>query len=330
MKAIMVQSAEPGHPLVWQETSDPVCGPEEALVDVYATSVNRADLAQRAGTYPPPPGASEILGLDASGRIAQLGSGVTGWQVGDRVCALLAGGGYAERVAVPFQMLMPIPGTWSFEEAAALPEVFLTAFVNLFVEAALQPGETVLVHGGGGGVGTAAIQLIRQTGSRAIVTAGTAAKLARCRELGADLAVNYKEEDFVQRTLDYTGGQGVDVILDIVGASYLPRNLSLLKPKGRLVFIATLGGNQAELNLALLMARRLRLIGSVLRGRSLVEKIQITKAFVDRFWPLLEAGTIRPVVDRAFPIRKADEAHQRMAQNLHIGKIVLKVREEHA
>jgi tumor protein p53-inducible protein 3 len=326
MKAIHVQTDKEGRPLVWRETEDPVPSADEVLVDIHAASLNRADLMQRAGGYPPTPGAPEILGLDMAGQIASVGAEVTGWEVGDRVCALLAGGGYAERVAVSQQMLMPIPGTWSYEQAAGMPEVFLTAFVNLFMEAGLQPGETVLMHGGASGVGTAAIQLVREAGGRMIVTASSEAKITRCRELGADLVINYKKEDFVQRVQAFTGGEGVDVIIDMVGAAYLERNLSLLKLKGRLVLISTLSGAATKINLGALMGRRLRLIGSVLRSRSLEEKIEIKRRFMDRFWSQLENGSIEPIIDSVYPIEQAGAAHQYMAENRNIGKIILKVR----
>jgi tumor protein p53-inducible protein 3 len=326
MKAIQVLTEEKGRPLRWQDTVDPVCGEEEVLVDVHAASLNRADLSQRAGHYPPPPGASDILGLDMAGQIACTGDRTGEWQTGDRVCALLPGGGYAEQVCVPHQMLMPIPRGWSYEQAVALPEVFLTAFLNIFMEAGFQTGESVLMHGGASGVGTAAIQLVKAAGGQIFVTAGTSAKVQQCLDRGADLAINYNEDDFVERIRRHTGGQGVDVILDIVGAKYLQQNLALLGLKGRLVFISTLGGSRAELNIGHLMGRRLRLIGSVLRSRSLAEKVEIKERFVARFWPLLEDGTILPLVDRVYPIRQADEAHQYMAENRNIGKIVLKVR----
>jgi putative PIG3 family NAD(P)H quinone oxidoreductase len=326
MQAIHIQTQEQDRPLVWAETRDPVPGPDQVLVEVHAASVNRADLAQRAGSYPPPPGASEILGLDMAGRILQVGEDVSEWQAGDRVCALLPGGGYAELAVVPYQMLMPVPKDWSYVQAAALPEVFLTAFVNIFMEADFQKGETVLVHGGASGVGSAAIQLVREAGGRIIVTAGTPEKVARCREMGADLAIHYKQEDFVQRVQDFTDGQGVDVILDMVGADYLERNLKLLKLKGRLVFIATLSGSRAEVNLGTLMRRRLRMIGSVLRSRALEEKIDIKQRFMHRFWPLLEDGTIQPLIDAVFPIQQANEAHRRMAAYQNIGKIVLSIK----
>ena len=326
MKAIVVLTGQEGHPLAWREIKEPAYAADEVLVDVYATALNRADLMQRAGNYPPPPGASEILGLEMAGRIAALGANVSGWRVGDRVCALLAGGGYAERVNVPVQMLMPVPDGWSYEQAAAVPEVFLTAFVNLFLEAGLQPGETVLIHGGASGVGTAGIQLAREAGCCVFTTVGTAEKAACCTELGAELAINYKEEDFAARIKCYTNDQGVDVVLDMVGADYLERNLGLLKLRGRLVLVSTLSGARASIDLRRLMSRRLRVIGSVLRSRSLAEKIEIKQRFLDRFWHLLENGAIQPVIDSVYPIEQANEAHQYMAQNKNTGKIILQVR----
>jgi tumor protein p53-inducible protein 3 len=327
MKAITIQTGQENNPLIWQEVPAPIHGDDEVLVDIYATALNRADLLQREGNYPPPPGASDILGLEMAGRISAVGTNVTGWQVGDRVCALLPGGGYAEQTNVPHQMLMPIPDNWSYEQAAAVPEVFYTAFVNLFMEAGLQKGETVLIHGGASGVGTAGIQLAREAGCHVLVTAGTDEKTARCTELGAELALNYKKEDFAERILAQTNGEGVDVILDMVGAAYLEHNLRLLKLRGRLVFIATLSGAKTEINLATLLGRRLRLIGSVLRSRSLAEKIEIKQRFIDRFWLMFIDGTIQPVIDSVYPIEQANEAHQRMASNKNIGKIILKVRE---
>jgi putative PIG3 family NAD(P)H quinone oxidoreductase len=242
------------------------------------------------------------------------------------VCALLPGGGYAERAAVPAEMLMSVPDGWDFEQAAAVSECFLTGFVNFYMEAGLQPGETVLVHGGASGVGTAAIQLARASHNPVFVTASSAEKVARCEELGAELAINYREHDFVDRVLAHTDGAGVDVTLDIVGGDYLQRNLKLLKPKGRLVLISTLGGARAEIDLRVLMGRRARVIGSVLRSRTLAEKIEIKQRFMQRFWPLFLEGQLRPVIDSVFPIEQAGEAQQRMAQNLNIGKIVLQVR----
>lgn len=326
MKAIHVDATQEGRPLLWQETNDPALAADEVLVEIHATALNRADLSQRAGNYPPPPGASEILGLEMAGVISALGANVAGWPVGERVCALLPGGGYAEQVAVPQQMLMPIPEGWSFVQAAAVPEVFLTAYVNLYMEANLQPGETVLVHGGASGVGTAAIQMCKQSGNPVFVTAGADDKCRRCEELGATLAVNYRTSDWAEAVRTATNGAGVDVILDMVGANYLSQNVGLLRLKGRLVFISTLSGSRAEIDLRHLMGRRLRLIGSVLRSRSLAEKVEIKERFMQQFWPHLLSGEIVPVIDCVLPIQQANEAQQLMAENRNIGKIVLTVR----
>lgn len=324
MKAILVQTDREGHPLLWGDMPDPVPAAGEVLVDIYATALNRADLLQRQGNYPPPAGASPVMGLEMAGEIRALGDGVTGWAVGDRVCALLPGGGYAEQTTVPQSMLMPIPANWTYAQAAAVPEVFYTAFVNLFMEAELTAGETVLIHGGASGVGTAAIQLVHRAGNKVITTAGTPEKVARCRELGADLAINYREADFAEIIKAET--DGVDVILDMVGGSYFQRNLDLLRLRGRLVFIASLGGSKVEFHIGQLMGKRARLIGSVLRSRSLAEKVAIKEAFMARFWPDLEAGHIVPVIDRSFPIPEAEAAQAYMAANRNIGKIVLDVR----
>ena len=323
MKAIVVGSG-PDFPLDWQDVADPEYGADEVLVDVHATAVNRADLLQRAGNYPPPPGAPPYLGLEMSGIVAQIGAGTTGFQPGDRVCALLGGGGYAEQVAVHHQLLVRIPDDWEFTAAAALPEVFYTAFVNLFLEASLDREETVLIHGGASGVGTAAIQLAREAGCRVLVTAGSDEKLERCRQLGAELAINYKKRDFADAVLAYC--DGADIVLDIVGASYLEKNLKCLKLRGRLVTISLLGGATAELNLATLMTRRLRIIGSVLRSRSLEEKIAIVSEFNRRFWPQLQSGVVAPVIHSVLPIAEAAAAHDILTANLNIGKVVLKIR----
>lgn len=327
MKAIVVQTDQKDRPLAWQDVADPAYGADEVLVDIRAAALNRADLAQRAGNYPPPPGASDILGLEMAGVISALGSEVSGWKVGDRVCALLPGGGYAERINVPYQMLMPLPEAWSFEQGAAIPEVFFTAYLNLFMEAGLKAGDATLIHGGASGVGTAGIQMARQAGCRVFATAGSDEKAARCQELGAEAAINYKKEDFAERIQALTGGQGVDVIMDMVGADYFERNLQLLKVYGRLVFIATLSGASVELDIRKLMGRRLRLIGSVLRPRSVAEKVEIKQRFMAQFWPMLLDGTIEPVIDSVYPIEQANEAQQRMAENKNIGKIILRVGE---
>jgi len=326
MKAIQIVQENNGPLLVWAEADEPVMGPDDVLVDIHATTLNRADLAQAAGNYAPPPGASPVLGLDMAGTIAALGANVTGWQVGDRVCSLLAGGGYAERTVVDHRILFPVPAGWSWAEAASLPEVYLTAFVNIFMEADFQAGETVLVHGGASGVGTAAIQLVKAAGGTVITTAGKPEKVAACLSVGADRAINYNEEDFVEETKKFTGGAGVDVILDMVGAAYLQRNVSLLKVRGRLVWIATLGGATGEINIGQLMGKRARLIGSVLRARPLDEKLEIVRRFRQQFWPQVESGVIRPVIDRSFPVQEAQAAHEYMRGYANIGKIVLAVR----
>ena len=326
MHAIEVEQTNSGPQLVWREVDDPVLQSEQALVSIHATTLNRADLSQAAGNYPPPPGAPNIMGLDMAGEIIEVGPDVQGWQVGDKVCALLGGGGYAQQVAVDQQLLMPIPTGWSFEEAASLPEVYLTAYVNIFMEAGFQPGETILIHGGASGVGTAAIQMAKRAGGRVITTAGRPDKVKTCLDQGADLAINYRAEDFAARTLEFTQGAGVDLILDMVGAEYLARNVSLLKVKGRLVFISTLGGAEATVNIGQLMGKRARLIGSVLRPRSIAEKEEIISRFRQQFWGQIEGGTIRPVIDCVLPVAEAHAAHQRMAAYENIGKIVLKVR----
>lgn len=327
MKGIVVEGSPANPVLVWREVADVDFGADEVLVAVKATAVNRADLSQARGNYPPPPGASEILGLEMAGVITDVGADVSGWQVGDRVCALLPGGGYAQKAAVPQGMLLRLPDGWTFAQGTAVPEVWLTAFVNLFREGNLQPGETVLLHAGASGVGTAAIQLAKSVGARVFITASQERKLARCRELGADLAINYKAEDFLAAVLAATGGEGVDLILDPVGGSYLDRNVQALRPFGRLVNIGLLGGGQGEMNVALLLRKRLRLIGSTLRTRPLAEKIAITRQFADQFWPQLRAAELQPIIDTQFPIQEAQTAHEYVAQNRNIGKVVLSVEE---
>ncbi len=326
MHAIEVEQTPSGHQLVWRAVEDPVMQAGEVLVSIHATTLNRADLSQAEGNYPPPPGAPNIMGLDMAGEILEVGVDVEGWQVGDKACALLAGGGYAERVAVDQRLLIPIPHGWSYLEAACLPEVYLTAYVNIFMEAGFQPGETILIHGGASGVGTAAIQIAKGAGGRVITTAGRSDKVETCLNQGADLAINYRTEDFVVRTLEYTEGEGVDVILDMVGAEYLERNISLLKVRGRLVFIATLGGAEATVDIRQLMGKRARLIGSVLRARPVAEKQEIIRRFRQQFWAQVEEGAIRPVIDVVMLVADAHDAHERMRAYENIGKIVLKVR----
>jgi putative PIG3 family NAD(P)H quinone oxidoreductase len=323
MKAIVVNKTEGGPSLSWEDVPDVKFGPEEVLVDVKATAVNRADLLQAQGAYPPPPGVSEILGLEMCGVIAAVGQHAGGWQVGDRVLGLLAGGGYAEQVAVNPQMLIRLPDSWRFTDGAAVPEVWLTAFSNLFLEGGLQADEKVLVHAGASGVGTAAIQLCRAAGATVYITAGSAAKLDKCRELGANGVVNYKEQDFFAEVMDATDNYGVDLILDPVGAAYLTQNLNLLAVNGRLINIGLMGGSEANINLGAVLGKSLRITGTRLRPRPLAEKMLITREFENRFWPMLAVGRLQPVVDRVFPIEDAQDAHDYVRQNKNFGKVVL-------
>jgi putative PIG3 family NAD(P)H quinone oxidoreductase len=326
MRAVTVP--EPGGPevLTWAEAPDPVCGPGEVIVDVAATAVNRADLLQRQGFYPPPPGASEILGLECSGVISEVGADVTGWSVGDEVCGLLSGGGYAERVAVPAGQLLPRPAGVELATAAALPEVTCTVWSNVFLLAGLRKGENFLVHGGSSGIGTMAIQLAARAGARVFTTAGTEAKLAVCRELGADVGINYREEDFVERVAEETGGAGVDVVLDNMGAQYLARNVDALATGGRLVSIGMQGGTKAELDLGKLMRKRGSVHATTLRSRPATgrgSKAEIVAAVRHDVWPDVERGVVRPIVDRRLPMSRAAEAHAAVEASEHIGKVLL-------
>ncbi|CUS02992.2 NAD(P)H quinone oxidoreductase, PIG3 family [Candidatus Promineifilum breve] len=324
MKAISVQGEKKNPTLVWEDAAGIGYGPDEVLVEVRATAVNRADLSQARGHYPPPPGASDILGLEMAGVVHAVGASVTDWRPGDRVCALLPGGGYAEQVAVPAGMLLRLPDAWSFAQGAAVPEVWYTAFINLFDEGQLRAGETALIHAGASGVGTAAIQLAVEAGARAIATVGSVDKAAFCGELGA-LAINYKEQDFLAEVMAATDGQGVDVILDPVGGDYLARNVAALGRFGRLVNIGLLGGTKGELNMGLLLGKRLRLVGSTLRARPVAEKIAITRRFEAEVWPKLIDGQLRPIIDRTFPIAEAQAAHEYVLANRNIGKVILEV-----
>jgi putative PIG3 family NAD(P)H quinone oxidoreductase len=287
--------------------------------------VNRADLLQRQGLYPPPLGASPILGLECAGTVIEIGAGVAGWQIGDRAMALLAGGGYAEEVVVDAGSALRVPDRLSFDEAAAVPEVFLTAYLNLFELGALPDAGTALVHGGGSGVGTAAIQLVKAAGGRIFVTAGSDQKCARCRDLGADLAIHYRNERFAEKVREATGGRGVDVVLDSIGAPYLEPNVASLAIGGRLVLIGLMGGAKTELNLATLLAKRISVIGSTLRARPVAEKAAIVAGFERRFGADLAAGRIRPIVDRVLALDQAGDAHRAMKASEHFGKIVLRV-----
>ena len=319
MRAITITT--PGGPdvLTPTEVPAPVPAAGEVLVTVAATAVNRADLLQRQGFYDPPPGASRYPGLECSGRISALGPGVSGWGVGDEVCALLSGGGYAEQVAVPVGQLLPVPKGVDLVTAAALPEVACTVWSNVFQACHLSPGETLLVHGGSSGIGTMAIQLGRAIGARVAVTAGSADKLEACRALGADVLINYRDQDFVAEL----GPAGADVILDVVGAKYLDRNLDALAVNGRLVVIGMQGGVKAELNLGKLMAKRAAVLATGLRARPLDEKAAIVASVREHVWPLIESGVVRPVVDRVLPLADAAEAHRLMESSTHIGKILL-------
>lgn len=308
----------------WSEAPDPIPGPGEVVIDVRATAVNRADLLQRRGLYPPPGGASHIIGLEAAGVVSEVGTEVDAAWKGRRVAALLAGGGYAEKVAVPAGHLLSLPDSLSFEEAAAIPEVFYTAFLNLFLEAELQPRETVMIHAAASGVGTAAVQLCREHGCPTIGTA-SGSKLPAVKELGADVCVDRHTQDFQEVVSEFTDGSGVDVILDPVGADYLERNVSSLRVGGRMVVIGLLGGTSAELNLARLLSNRLRVIGSVLRARSNEEKSRITRRFLDHVWPWFQQGRVKPVVDRVLSIREVNDAHELLRQNATTGKVVLTI-----
>ncbi len=323
MKAVVVE--EPGGPdaLVYVDVPDPEVGPDDVLVDVTATAVNRADLLQRQGHYDPPPGASPVIGLECSGTVAAVGASVTGHRVGDEVCALLSGGGYATRVAVPSGQVMPAPDGVDLVTAAALPEVAATVWSNVMMVAGLRSGDVFLVHGGAGGIGTFAIQLATAVGARVLTTAGSAEKLAFCAGLGADVTIDYREQDFVEVVRAATDGRGADVILDNMGAAYLGRNVSALAVEGRLVVIGMQGGTRAELDLGALMRKRAAIVATTLRARPVAEKTAICRAVVEHVWPLVADGTIRAIVDTTMPLAEAAQAHRRMESGGHTGKIVL-------
>jgi putative PIG3 family NAD(P)H quinone oxidoreductase len=325
VKAIVPRA--PGGPevLEYVDVPDPELGEGEVLVEVAATAINRADLLQRQGHYPPPPGASAIIGLECSGTVAALGPGVEGLEAGQEVCALLAGGGYATRVAVPAGQVMPAPEGVDLVTAAALPEVAATVWSNLMMIAGLRSGDTLLVHGGAGGIGTFAIQLGAALGARVLATAGSAEKLETCTRLGAHVAINYREEDFVEVARGATGGAGVDVILDNMGGSYLSRNVAALASEGRLVVIGLQGGTTAEIDLNALMRKRAAVIGTTLRSRPVAEKTTICAAVVEHVWPLVTKGTIRPVVGSTFPLAEAAEAHRLVESGRSSGKVLLVV-----
>jgi tumor protein p53-inducible protein 3 len=325
MKAIVVKPGGPAPRLSWETVADPPLGPGEVLVEVKATAVNRADLLQARGLYPPPPGVTDVMGLEMSGIVRALGPDARAWVPGDRVMGLLAGGGYAESVAVDGGLLMRLPDGWSFPQGAAVPEAWLTAFLNLFLEGRLQRGQRVLVHAGASGVGTAAIQLAREAGASVFATAGSAAKLEACRGLGAVAAIDRTSQDFVAEIKAATDGRGVDLVLDPVGAPYVARNLDVLAAGGRLVTIGLMGGTRAEIDLGVLLGKSLRLIGSRLRPRPLTEKVDLVRRFTERCLPLFAAGRLRPVVDRVVPVTAAEAAHAYVKANRNIGKVILEM-----
>jgi putative PIG3 family NAD(P)H quinone oxidoreductase len=324
MHAVVI--TEPGGPEVlrWTEVPDPQPGPGEVLIAVAAAAVNRADMMQRQGHYPPPEGAPPYPGLECSGTITAVGADVTGWQPGEQACALLAGGGYAEQVAVPAGQLLPVPKSTTLIEAAALPETVCTVYSNVFQGARLARGETLLIHGGSSGIGTTAIQMGKNAGAIVAVTAGSAEKLDACRRLGADITINYREDDFVEELLAATGGHGADVILDIIGAGYLARNIAALAPDGRIANIGMQQGRRAELDFGALMAKRGTVMSTTLRARPAEQKASIVAAVAAEVWPLVDAGTIRPVIHCELPMAQAGEAHRIMTASDHTGKIVLR------
>jgi NADPH2:quinone reductase len=323
MKAVSVENPGPNYRLVLTEIPKPSPGAGDVLIKVAAAGLNRADLSQAQGGYPPPPGASATLGMEVSGEIAELGAGVSGLKIGDKVCALIPGGGYAEYCTASAKCVLPVPKGVSLIEAAALPEVHFTVWTNVMDSARLKPGETLLVHGGSSGIGTAAIQLFAARGHTVFATAGSKEKCAACETLGAKRAINYHEEDFVDIVKKDTGGRGVDVILDMVGGEYIQRNMSAAALWGRIVNIAYQSGMTATVNFAPMLMKRLSLLATTLRARSNDEKGAIRDAVQREVWPLIEAGKIRPVVDHTYPLADADAAHRHMASSAHIGKILL-------
>lgn len=325
MRAVVFKQPGDEDVLELGEVPDPTPGPDDILIDVRGTALNRADLMQRRGVYPPPPGASEILGLECAGDVLAVGAKVKGWHVGDRAMALLAGGGYAERAVVNRGSAMHVPAALSYEEAAAIPEACLTAYLNLFMLAEARSGHSVLVHGGGSGVGTAAIQLLKLAGITVLITAGSQEKCAKCIELGANYAINYREGEFAPKVMQATSGKGVDVVLDSIGAAYLSQNIQCLSKDGRLVLIAVMKGARAEIDLVAILHRHLHIIGSTLRSRSVEEKAAIVEAFIGRFGKDLEAGRIRPPIHQVLPLERVREAHRKMQASEHFGKLVLRV-----
>ncbi|MGH3347272.1 MAG: NAD(P)H-quinone oxidoreductase [Nocardioides sp.] len=325
MKAAVADRAGGPEVLALREVATPDPAPGEVLLDVAATAVNRADLLQRQGHYPPPPGASDVIGLECSGTVAALGEGVTGWSAGDEVCALLAGGGYAEQVTVPAGQLMPVPAGVDLVTAAALPEVACTVWSNVFMVAGLRPQEHFLVHGGAGGIGTMAIQLAHALGARVYTTAGSPEKLALCAELGADVGIDYREQDFVEVVRRESDGHGADVVLDNMGAKYLGRNVDVLAEQGRLVVIGMQGGTRGELDLGVLLRKRGAVIATALRSRSVEDKAAICAAVAEHVWPLVGEGLVRPIVHASLPLAEAGRAHTLLESGDTVGKVLLTV-----
>lgn len=325
MRAIV--ACQPGAPevLTVVERPLPLPGPGEVRVRVHAAGVNRPDVLQRKGVYPPPPGVTDVLGLEIAGVVEALGQGATRWQVGDAVCALVAGGGYAEACVVPQSQCLPLPHAWSFVEAAGLPETAFTVWSNVFDRGHLQPGEWFLVHGGSSGIGVMAIQMAKAFGARVLASAGSAQKCRVCEVLGAERAIDYKNEDFSRVAKEFTGGHGVDVILDMVAGDYLERDIACLADDGRVVIIATLGGSTATIPAMEILRRRLTITGSALRSRPTAFKAAIADALLQNVWPLLERRAIAPVIDQVFALEHAAQAHARMESGAHIGKIILAV-----
>jgi NADPH:quinone reductase len=324
---IAIEIKEPGGPdaLVPVERPKPIIGEGDVLIKVAAAGVNRPDVMQRQGRYPPPPGASDIPGLEVAGTIEVVGSAAGSWRIGDRVCALVSGGGYAEYCAVPAAQCLPIPRGLDFVQAAGIPETTFTVWTNVFERGRLTKGESILIHGGSSGIGTTAIQLAAAFGARVLTTAGTGEKCAACESLGAERAINYRETDFVDAVRQMTGGRGVDLVLDIVGGEYLQRNLDALATDGRLVQIGVMGGANAQVNMMTVLRNRLTITGSTLRPRPVAEKAAIARAVHDQVWPLYESGKVRVLVHATFPLRDAAGAHRVMDASTHIGKLVLVV-----
>jgi len=323
VRAVLAEGAGGPEVLVVRDLPDPAPGPGEVVLAVAAAGLNRADLLQRQGFYPPPPGASDVLGMECSGTVAAVGTEVKGWTVGDQACALLSAGAYATQVAVPVGQLMPVPEGVDLVAAAALPEVAGTVWSNVFMLAALQPGEVLLVHGGAGGIGSFAIQLATQLGARVLTTAGTAEKRDFCLTLGAEVAIDYHDEDFVEVVKEHTGGAGANVVLDNMGAVYLERNVSALATEGRLVVIGLQGGTKGELDLNALMRKRAAILATTLRARPSEEKAAICASVVEHVWPLVAEGKVREIVDTTIPLDDVRRAHELMESGTHTGKILL-------